>query len=377
MPRASKSGIRGLYVDSTGRRRIDLRYADSDGKPHRYKEVIPNGTPKRAAEKRAQEILAEAITGTLTKRRGPNATTLSDAFDQYLRWVRVNRPKSYRSRKSIAAVWIEAIGSPSVQQLGSGLLEQYKTNRLQAEAAPATVNRGLAMVKHMVGLAVRSNWEWMTRTRATEIGEVSMLVEPPGRQRPIKSAELDALFATFQRKDSRFARRVVAASLLTGCRLGEILGLKESDLNLQRGFIDLSRTKQNRAHQIVISEPMQNLLTEALADRGQEHGGHVFTSSRGTRYTVSGFSRHFARVAKRSGIPDATYHDLRRHAATFLVNSGERIEVVSKLLGHSTVTATQRSYAHLATESTKAAFEALARVAPALPSTSINQLSNG
>jgi len=186
-----------------------------------------------------------------------------------------------------------------------------------------------------------------------------------------------ALFAAFKRADARFARRVVAASLLTGCRLGEILGLKESNLDLQHGVIDLSHTKQNRNHQIVISEPLRDLLIEALADRGQRHGGYVFTSSRGARYTVSGFSKHYSRVAERGGVPDILFHDCRRLAAIFLINAGERIEVVSKLLGPSTVAVTQRSYAHLATESTRAAFEALARVAPVLPSTSANQLSNG
>ena len=376
MPRASKSGVRGLYVDSSGRRRIDMRYTDGAGKPQRYKEVFPTGAPKRAVEKRAQTILAEAIMGTLQNRDTPAATTLSDAFDQYLRWVQINRPRSYRDRKSIVTVWKETVGDPSIDELGSGLLEKYKAARLEAKAAPATVNRGLAIVKHMAGLAVRSNWGWMNRANATEIGEVTMLSEPPGRQRALKPAELDALFAAFQRKDSRFARRVVAASLLTGCRLGEILGLKEGDVDLQRGFIDLSHTKQNRNHQIVITEPMRNLLIEALADRGQRHGGYVFTSSRGARYTVSGFSRHYARVAERAGIP-ATYHDIRRTCGTRLVNSGVRLEVVSKLLGHSTVAVTQRSYAHLATESTRAAFEALARVAPVLPSTSTNHLSNG
>lgn len=364
-------------MDSNGRRRIDLRYTDSAGKTQRYKEVFPLGAPKRAIEKRAQMILAEAITGTLQNRDQPTATTLSDAFDQYLHWVQVNRPKSYRNRKSIVAVWTESVGNPSINELGPALLERYKTARLGANTAPATVNRGLAIVKHMVGVAARSNWEWMTRGIATEIGEVTMLTEPPGRQRPIAPAEFDSLFAAFRRADARFARRVVAASLLTGCRLNEILGLKENNVDLQSGVIDLSRTKQNRNHQIVISQPMRALLNEALADRSDKHGGYVFISSHGSRYTVSGFSRHYAHVAARAGVSDITFHDLRRHVGTTLVNSGVRLEVVSKLLGHSTVAATQRSYAHLTTESTRAAFEVLARVALALPSASYHQLPNG
>ncbi len=375
MPRASKSGVRGLYVDSSGRRRIDLRYTDSAGKAQRYKEVFPPGAPKRAVEKRAQTVLGEAIMGTLQNRDKPSETPLFDAFDQYLLWVKINRPKSHRDRKSIVTVWKETVGNLSIDELGSGLLERYKTARLEAKAAPATINRGLAMVKHMAGLAARSNWGWMTRATATEIGEVTMLTEPPGRQRPIKPTELDALFAAFQRKDSRFARRVVAASLLTGCRLGEILGLKEGDVDLQGGVIDLSHTKQNRNHQLVISEPMRALLAEALADRGPKREGYVFTSSRGVRYTVSGFSKHYAHVAARAGVPDITFHDIRRHVGTTLVNSGVRLEVVSKLLGHSTVAATQRSYAHLATEATRAAFETLGCVAPALPSLPYHHLT--
>ena len=79
---------------------------------------------------------------------------------------------------------------------------------------------------------------------------------------------------------------------------------------------------------------------------------------------MDGFSKHFANVAKRAGVPDVTFHDLRRHVGTMLINSGERLEVVSKLLGHSNVAVTQRSYAHLSTDATRAAFARLAEIAP-------------
>jgi len=368
MPLPSKTGIQGLYKDADGRYRIDLRYRDRAGRPDRYKEVMPLGTPAAAARLHAQSVLAEAVAGTLTRRAtGPAAGKLSEAFDQYLGWIETNRPKAHKQRKSIKAVWIKTVGDVPVVRLDSTLLERYKTKRLAAgDTEPATINKEIRTVKHMARLAAKLGWSWMDRERAAILREVEMLKEPPGRQRPIKPKELEAILAEFRRVDSRFARRVVQAALLTGCRLGELLALETTDVDLKRKEIDLSKTKQNRNHQVVITPPLATVLKEALADKKRK-GAAVFVSRTGKPYTVDGFSKHFANVAKRAGVPDITFHDLRRHVGTLLINEGERLEVVSKLLGHSTVAVTQRSYAHLSTDATRAAFGVLASFAPALP----------
>jgi len=369
MPSLPATGIRGYFVDKSGRRRIDLRYVDNKGKPQRYKETFPPGTPARAAETRAREVLAESILGTLLKRGDTVTLTLEQAFDAYLEWVKTNRPKAYRNRKSIVAVWNDTVGNVAIDRLGPELLEAYKAKRLAAKAAPATVNRGLAMVKHMARLAARAGWSWMTREQAAMIRDVGMLKEPPGRQRPIAPKELEAIFEAFSRTDSRFARRVVVASLLTGCREGELLDLRASEVDFRRKRLDLSRTKQGRRHEIVITAPLATLLREALDDEKRKADSpYVFVNRFGRPYTVSGFSKHFAHVADRAECPDITFHDLRRHVGTTLINAGERLEVVSRLLGHSNVAVTQRSYAHLTTEATRAAFERLA-VAPGIPPT--------
>lgn len=365
MARANRSGIKGLYKDADGRYRIDLRWTDpKTGAPQRHKEVLPLGTTAGAARLRARDVLEAALAGRTTKPQPGQVTRLSQAFDQYLEWVQTNRPKAHRDRKSIAAVWLEAVGDAAIERLQPELLESYKAKRLAEGAAPATVNKGMMTVKHMCGVAARSGWGWIDRERAARIREVGMLKEPPGRQRPIKPKELEAIFAEFRRTDSRFARRLVHAALLTGCRMSELLGLRVDDVDFRGKVIDLSKTKQNRNHQLVITPPLAALLKEAIAE---SKGGYVFVNRNGEPYTVSGLSKHFAHVAERAGCPDVTFHDLRRHVGTVLINSGERLEVVSKLLGHSTVAVTQRSYAHLATDATRAAFERLASIAPALP----------
>ncbi len=278
-----------------------------------------------------------------------------------------NRPKAHGQRKSIKAVWLKTVGDVPIDRLGATLLETYKAKRQALEAAPATINKGLRTIKHMAGVAVRSSWPWMDRERLAELREVGQLKEPPGRQRPIRPAELASIFAAFKRIDSRFARRVVQAALLTGCRLEEILALTDAQ-DLKRRLIDLSDTKQNRNHQIVITPPLAAAIKDAQAEEKRK-GAAVFVNSKGKAYTVDGFSKHFARVAERAKVPDITFHDLRRHVGTLLINEGERLEVVSKLLGHSNVAVTQRSYAHLSTDATRAAFGRLAEFAPALPPT--------
>ncbi|HWA76291.1 MAG TPA: site-specific integrase [Polyangiaceae bacterium] len=374
MSRSNSSGVKGLYKGKGGRYRIDLRCTDRDGTPQRHREVLPLGITAGAARLRAQAVLENALAGRPTKPQPGEVARLSQAFDAYLAWVETNRPKAHKQRKSQVKVWLATVGDVPVAKLDGALLESYKSKRLATgETAPATINKGLMIVKHMSGLAARSGWAWMTRERAAVIREVGMLKEPPGRQRPIKPKELDALLAAFTRKDSRFARRVVLADLLTGCRLGELLSLRAGAIDFKRQTIDLSETKQNRNHQIAITPPLATLLKEALADwePGEQTPANarpVFRSRLGRAYTVDGFSKQFAKVAKRAGVPDITFHDLRRHVGTMLINSGERLEVVSKLLGHSNVAVTQRSYAHLTTDATRAAFAHLAEIAPALPS---------
>jgi len=361
MPRPTRTGTRGLYRDGEGRHRIDLRYVAPDGTPQRYRERLPPGLPARAAELRARELLAAAVTGRLQARGEPMAPeTLGEALDRYLEWVETNRPKALRDRRCLAAVWRRVAGDVPLARLD---VEAFKAARLAEGVEPATVNRGVAMMKHLAGVASRAGW--MTREQASVIRDAGMLREPPGRQRPIKPRELEALLAALRRADSRFARRVVAAALLTGCRLGELITLRDGQVDLRKRTIDLSETKQNRNHQIMITPPLAALIREAQAE--PERGDVVFPNRFGRPYTVTGFSHHFGEVAARAGVPDLTFHDLRRHVGTVLVNAGERLEVVSKLLGHSNVAVTQRSYAHLTSEATRAAFARLASVAPALP----------
>jgi integrase len=373
MPRANTLGIKGLHRSADGRYRIDLRFRDSTGANQRFKERLPLGTTLGMARTRAQIVLGDVLAGRMPQPVGAAAsgTSLNSALDEYLRWVETNRPKRVRNARSLKSVWLATAGDVASSSIDASLCERFKKMRRAGGAAPATINRGVAFLKHAARTAVRLGWSWMTAERAAAIGAVGMLREPPGRQRPIRPSELRAILSELGRPEARFIRRIVTAALLTGCRMGELRELTESDVDFRRKRVDLSATKQNRRHEVVITPELEALLQEALAEpaRAKTKSKHVFVTHLGTAYTGA-LSQYFAKIAERAGCDDVTFHDLRRHVGTALINAGTPVEVVSKVLGHSTIGVTLRSYAHVSGATAADAFgklPSLAGIAPALP----------
>ena len=53
------------------------------------------------------------------------------------------------------------------------------------------------------------------------------------------------------------------------------------------------------------------------------------------------------RAREAAGMPDVTFHDLRRSCGTLLIQKGVELHIVSKILGHTSTSVTERVYAHL------------------------------
>ena len=53
------------------------------------------------------------------------------------------------------------------------------------------------------------------------------------------------------------------------------------------------------------------------------------------------------RTFEADGLPRQRFHDLRHATATLLLESGEEVGVISKVLGHANISTTANVYAHL------------------------------
>jgi integrase/recombinase XerC len=150
-----------------------------------------------------------------------------------------------------------------------------------------------------------------------------------------------------------------------GLRISELVSLSlknmESDYSGARVI-----GKGNKERFVFFSEDAQEALAAYLPSRQSrliKKGGNsppdsLFLSSRGAPISIPGVRWIIARYSDRSGFGKPVHpHSLRHSFATHLVNSGCDVRVVQELLGHASISTTQR-YTHVDTERLKKVYTA-------------------
>ena len=133
-----------------------------------------------------------------------------------------------------------------------------------------------------------------------------------------------------------------------GLRIGEVVKLRLSDVNLERGSI-LVRGKGKKERRLPIPNSLEKVLTEYIAEvrsRFANGSDRLLVSYTGSPLLTSSLRRSFHRYAKRAGIA-GTPHVLRHSFATKAVRNGVSPFVLMRLLGHSDIKTTER-YVHAA-----------------------------
>ncbi len=319
---------RGLYK----RGRIWwLRYAGPDG---RIIYESSRTTDYREARALLVQRRQAVLEGTLPVRLRPTIL-FAELAEEYRHWAQ--RQRSFLSNKRyLIAQLVEAFGPIPLSALTVRLVETYQSRLLAAGKAPATVNRRLATLKHMVHKAVE--WDLVGEEVYHRLRRVRPLPEQNRRLRYLTPEECQRLVEACD----AHLRPIVLVALHTGMRKGEILSLEwERHIDLRQRLILLDRTKSGRRREI----PMNSVVYETLqAIPRRLDSPYVFTDAQGRRFRD--IKRSFRSACRRAGIRDFRFHDLRHTFASHLVMAGADLRTVQELLGHQSLTMTLR-YAHL------------------------------
>lgn len=145
---------------------------------------------------------------------------------------------------------------------------------------------------------------------------------------------------------------VIQLIMDTGMRLGETLSLVIDDIDLDRRAIlipaDIAKSKKERY--VFFSNTMAGILRRWLQfkDRYINNDILIFPTSRGTKLGIPHFERNFRLYKQRAGLTkNITPHSLRNNFAKRCLMSGMDIYTLSRILGHSSVTVTEKAYLDL------------------------------
>jgi len=146
----------------------------------------------------------------------------------------------------------------------------------------------------------------------------------------------------------------------TGCRVSEIASLKMQDFASDFSSA-IVRGKGNKERKVFLSKDARKTLSEYLPERASKLSREqentisqkfLFISQRGNPLSVRGIQYIVAHYSDGTGRRHLSPHALRHTFATTLVTRGADIRIVQELLGHSSISTTQR-YTHVTEERIK------------------------
>ena len=164
------------------------------------------------------------------------------------------------------------------------------------------------------------------------------------RGRMLNFDQIKALAQVLDRPTYKYwmAAQAIRLILLTGCRRGEILSLKWSDVKRSRLAL---RDAKTGPREVLLSAPA--IETLAKLKRRTVNSVYVFPSEKSASGHIESVAASWATFRERAGISDdIRIHDLRHTYASHAILSGESLPTTGRLLGHTSARTTKR-YAHL------------------------------
>lgn len=230
-------------------------------------------------------------------------------------------------------------------------------------------NKGLSSSSlKSISFVLKNIWEYGEKSYELQHWNTSY-IKIPGKKQQISvlSDQEEDKVAAYCQKYCNRTTVAIYLSLYTGLRLGEICGLKWKDVDMERGFIHISRTVLRiKAHtadaktsKMVLEPKTQSsrrtvVMTTFLAEyllryrhlkKEERHEEFYLLSNSLNVPEPRNIQRSFKTVCNRLNI-QINFHSLRHTFATNCVKYGIDIKAVSELLGHSNITTTLNLYVH-------------------------------
>jgi integrase len=286
-----------------------------------------------ALQVEAEKRLAFQANSAENRRQG----NFEDAFTEFIAWSALHVKPKTRQRYQVSGSRLKKhFGRKTLDSIRTTDVEDFKSLRL-GECSVAGTNRDLA--------ALRTFWNWCGRMDY-RVGScrVKLLPEGPGKMRIVSYDEERAYLG--QADD--LLRDVATMIVETGMRPGELFAVQREDVNLEARYIYIPAGKTHFARRTI---PLTDRALEAIERRlpsparngavGGESDRNLLFPGKAIAQVV--MRRHKA-LCKRLGL-NVRLYDFRHTYGTRMAMAGVDLMTLRELMGHSSITITQR-YCH-------------------------------
>ena len=339
-----------------GERRYDVRYR------------TPAGSPRTKTFKRSEDarrfvtgVEADKLEGRFVDPRA-GRRTFGELAEEWLDVADV-KPKTRAGYRSVldrhllprfGADPISAITPAEVERFLADLRKApVRGRKVASPTSPGTIRNVRNALSGVCRYAVRSgaiNANPVAEIRAPKIAKRhEMMFLTAGQVAQLA----DAI-------DDRY-RLAVLLSAYTGVRAGEMAALRVGRVEMLRrrlqvvesvgevhGALVTSTPKNGRGRAVPIPRFLVDELATHIAPVADDPDALVFTAPNGGQVRQSTlYRRYFKPAAASIGMPDLRWHDLRHTAVALMVGAGVEPLVISRVLGHGSISITYDVYGHV------------------------------
>jgi integrase len=285
----------------------------------------------------------EARHGRLNLPQGRKlALSFAKAADDYLTRLDQTGGKNLTAKRRQLRMYLKPhFGAQRLDGISNFAIERYKKMRRDTGTAPATVDRELATLSHLLNRAIE--WKWLDRLPARP----KKFNEDQGRIVALDDDQCERLISAAHASADPDLWLFIEFGLSTAMRHREILSTRWDRIDFARCRLFLPDAKAGQREQ-PITKALAEILTHEREMR-EDQNGWIFPARRaGKSETYDRMTKPFKAAVLSAGL-DATVvtpHVLRHTAITRLVEAGVDLATIQRISGHKTLAMVLR-YTHV------------------------------
>jgi integrase len=328
-------------------------YIKTDGTIGRKRESVILGCVADMSRKQAWKEAERKLVPVNSGKAAPHSTMkLQEYVDQFfvpLAFPILKRSTRKRYRSTLDLHLLPAFGSWRLCDIATVAVQKFVLEKFNSGLGWETCNHQHNLLSKIFTKAKK----WGHFGGENPALEVELPEKCPVREKQALTPEQVIRLIPILREPTR---TMVLVAILTGLRVGEILGLRWRDVNLQRGELRVEQavyrgcvgTPKTKGSKHTL--PLPETATQALTDLAQRRlevnpESLVFASRNATALSDTNLLlRHLKPAGKQIGAPWLSWHSFRRTHATLLQAAGGSAKDAQAQLGHSQITATLGIY---------------------------------